>query len=59
MFKENKLPYFIVFNKCDLLEDIAAFEQTIYRYEPNVLVSGTSRDGLEGLIIFLDEWERK
>lgn len=56
---EIKKEMVYVFNKCDLLEDIEAFEKTIYRYEPNVLVSGTSKNGLEDLIMFLDEWERK
>jgi GTP-binding protein HflX len=45
-----------VFNKCDLVEDLEAFERTIFRYEPNVLVSGTSKEGLAELIEYLDQW---
>lgn len=48
-----------VFNKCDLLNNLVDFEKTIYRYQPNVLVSGTSKDGLEELIDFLDAWNKK
>lgn len=48
-----------VFNKCDLLDDIEDFEKKIFKYDPNVLVSGTSKEGLEELIAFLDEWNKK
>lgn len=48
-----------VFNKIDKLENITALENNIYRYEPNVLVSARSKDGIEELIDFLDEWEKK
>lgn len=53
---DKKMLY--VFNKCDLLEDIEDFEKKIFKYEPNVLVSATSKEGLEELITFIDEWER-
>jgi 50S ribosomal subunit-associated GTPase HflX len=45
-----------VFNKVDKVEDIEALERSIFRYEPNVLIDATSKDGAEELIEFLDVW---
>ena len=48
-----------VFNKIDKLESLAAIEHQLFRYEPNVVISAQSKDGIEELIEYLDEWEVK
>jgi len=45
-----------VFNKADKVEDIEVLERSIFRYEPNVLIDATSKEGIEELIEFLDVW---
>ena len=43
MFKENKLPYFIVFNKCDLIEEKKELASN------EIYVSALNNDNIDGL----------
>ena len=43
MFKENKLPYFIAFNKCDLIEEKKELASN------EIYVSALNNDNIDGL----------
>jgi GTPase len=49
-------PMLYVFNKVDLVPDIEALEPKLKKYQPHVLVSALSREGLEPLIEYLRNW---
>lgn len=46
-----------VFNKADKVENLSALTMDLARYQPHVIVSAASKEGLKPLIEFLDEWE--
>ena len=46
-------PMLYVFNKIDRVEDIEAFKEQTVNYEPNVLVSATTKGGLQSLKDYL------
>ncbi|KKP35795.1 MAG: GTPase HflX [candidate division TM6 bacterium GW2011_GWF2_32_72] len=47
-----------VFNKADRVENLEEREILIEKYEPHVVISSLSKDGLKPLIDFLDKWEK-
>ncbi|MBA2307548.1 GTPase HflX [Candidatus Dependentiae bacterium] len=49
-------PMLYVFNKIDLVETPADLEPAINKYQPHVLVSSLSKEGLTPLLDFLREW---
>lgn len=49
-------PMLFVFNKADRVADLAALEQSISRYQPHVIVSAQSKEGLAPLTEFLRAW---
>lgn len=49
-------PMLYVFNKIDKVENIELLQRTIGRYNPHVLVSSLSAEGIQPLIDFLDTW---
>jgi len=49
-------PVLYVFNKSDKVADLASLLPTIEQYQPHVLVSATTDQGLEPLIEFLRSW---
>ncbi len=49
-------PMLYVFNKLDKVDDIDAVMPTLERYEPHVIVSARSKEGLKPLIDFLASW---
>lgn len=49
-------PMLYVFNKIDKVENIELLQRTIGRYNPHVLVSSLSAEGIQPLIDFLDSW---
>lgn len=49
-------PMLFVFNKADRVADLAALEQSISRYQPQVIVSAQSKEGLAPLTEFLRAW---
>lgn len=46
-----------VFNKIDKVDDAAAFEEALHKYEPYVLTNATSKEGLKNLIHYLKLWQ--
>jgi GTP-binding protein HflX len=46
-----------VFNKSDKAQNLEALMPEIEQYQPHVIVSATSKKGLEPLINFLHEWD--
>lgn len=49
-------PMVYVFNKCDKVDDIEKLRTAIVRYEPSVIVDALSKQGLELLTAYLDQW---
>ncbi|TET36905.1 GTPase HflX [Candidatus Dependentiae bacterium] len=47
-----------VFNKADQVADREAVEPQLELYEPHVVVSATSREGLKPLLSFLKKWSK-
>ena len=47
-----------VFNKIDKVADPMIFEKQIVRYQPHVLVSAVTKEGLEQLRTFLLDWKK-
>lgn len=50
-------PMLYVFNKIDLLESPSALEPALQKYQPQVVVSSLSKEGLTPLIDFLKSWQ--
>lgn len=50
-------PILYVFNKIDKVDSVEKLEPILAKYQPHVLVSATSPDGLESLITYLDQWK--
>ncbi len=48
-----------VFNKIDKVTDLSTITPFLFRYEPHVLVSATSKEGLEPLRNFIDSWSQE
>lgn len=49
-------PMLYVFNKADRVSDFAQLEQSISRYQPHVIISAQSKEGLAPLTEFLRAW---
>lgn len=49
-------PMLFVFNKADQVPDLAPFELPLSHYQPHVIVSAQSKEGLTPLIDFLKAW---
>lgn len=49
-------PMLFVFNKADRVTDFTALEQSLSRYQPQVIVSAQSKEGLAPLTNFLKTW---
>lgn len=49
-------PMLYVFNKTDRVADLAQLEQSISRYQPHVIISAQSKEGLTPLTEFLKAW---
>jgi GTPase len=47
-----------VFNKSDKVDNIEAIKTAMERYEPYVMTDALSKEGLELLIEFLDQWKK-
>ena len=47
-----------VFNKADQVADLEEREPQLELYEPRVVVSATSREGLKPLLAFLKKWRK-
>lgn len=45
-----------VFNKVDKVENYESVTRYLFRYDPHVIISANSKDGLEPLRHFLDSW---
>jgi len=54
---DKKMLY--VFNKIDKVENISALSKQLARYQPRVLISAQSKEGLEPLIAFLSVWNKQ
>ena len=52
-------PMLYVFNKADLVPETQLIENKISKYQPNVLVSSITKNGLEPLKTYLSEWAIK
>ncbi len=50
-------PMLYVFNKADLLDEEELLDHRLRKYEPHVIVSATSKKGLEPLIEYLRTWD--
>ena len=50
---------FYVFNKIDNISDLETLQQKLSQYQPHVLVTATTKDGLRPLTDFLGSWEKK
>ncbi len=50
-------PMLYVFNKADMLEDPEAVLFQLEKYQPHVVVSATSKEGIEPLVAYLRQWE--
>ncbi len=48
-----------VFNKADKLELLEFVKPSLERYEPNVLVSATSKEGIAPLVEYLEQWHNE
>jgi GTPase len=48
-----------VFNKIDKVTDRTSLDNFTFRYEPHVMVSATSKEGLDPLRTFIDSWSEK
>ena len=51
-------PVLYVFNKIDKLADLEPLQEALDRYQPHVLASAQSKDGLQDLKGFLENWEK-
>lgn len=51
-------PMLFVFNKADKIADIQQVQLDLERYQPHVLISAQTKDGLSPLIDFLRTWKR-
>lgn len=49
-------PMLFVFNKADRIADLPALEQSLLRYQPHVIISAQSKEGLAPLTEFLRAW---
>ena len=49
-------PMLFVFNKADRIADLPALEQSLLRYQPHVIISAQSKEGLVPLTEFLKAW---
>lgn len=49
-------PMLYVFNKADKVTDISALEPSLQRYQPQVIISAQTKQGLAPLIEFLNTW---
>ncbi len=54
----HEKPMLYVFNKVDQVADLEAVEPQLELYEPHVVVSAMSREGLKPLLAFLKEWRK-
>ncbi len=52
-------PMLYVFNKADRVENLEALQPELERYQPHVIVSATSKNGLTPLINYLNNWQKK
>lgn len=52
-------PMVYVFNKADRIENMEKFEKTIARYQPSVVISTLTKEGMTELREFLAEWQPK
>lgn len=52
-------PIVYVFNKADKIHDLESIIQHINKYQPKVIVSGNSKEGLKPLINYLDIWKKE
>jgi GTP-binding protein HflX len=50
-------PMLFVFNKADCVDNLEFLQPTLARYQPHVIVSGTSKAGIKPLVEFLSQWE--
>ncbi|MFA6065578.1 MAG: GTPase HflX [Candidatus Babeliaceae bacterium] len=50
-------PVVYVFNKIDMVADREAFERAVQKYNPHVLISANSEQGIEPLVTFLQNWK--
>jgi GTP-binding protein HflX len=48
-----------VFNKADQVKDLEALKPQLDRFQPHVITTATSKEGLQELIAFLNTWEKK
>jgi GTP-binding protein HflX len=48
-----------VFNKIDKVTDLPSVTNFMFRYEPHVMVTATSKEGLEPLRNFIDSWTKE
>lgn len=51
-------PMLYVFNKADKVVDSAQLEQSIAAYQPHVIISANSKEGLQPLVEYLRNWKR-
>lgn len=49
-------PVLYVFNKIDKVNNLEEFTEEAHKYQPQVIVDSTSREGLEPLLYFLENW---
>lgn len=56
---EVKKDMIYIFNKADKLENIDKIEPLLFRYEPWLLTSALSKQGLEDLIAYLQQWKKE
>jgi GTP-binding protein HflX len=48
-----------VFNKIDKAPDLESMQKFMFRYEPYVMISATSKEGLEPLRDFIETWSKE
>jgi GTPase len=48
-----------VFNKADKVDNFEALQDDLDAYQPHVVISAQSKDGLKSLIEFLEQWNMK
>lgn len=53
---EIEKPILYVFNKIDKIENKEIFQFSVRNYQPHILISATSKEGIQPLIDFLRNW---
>jgi len=51
-------PMCFVFNKADRVDSLEFIQPSLSRYQPHIVVSGNSKEGIKPLIEFLAQWEQ-